>query len=143
MPYPVSEADLNVIIWGDPIVSAEKIVAIAEPFGRYLNENRLKTTQMRGFFATVKRIERSFPTDPQKSGRDLRLLQPKLAYQAKRHERNAPGMVDLANVLKSSIRIVTDTRQQNPHQLDAQAAFQRFVDFFEAILAYHIAAGGD
>ena len=59
----------------------------------------------------------------------LLMLKPKLAYAAKRH---GGGVNTLKNVLTQAIdRVGNDSEK-----------FNRFVDFFEAILAYHKAYGG-
>ena len=59
----------------------------------------------------------------------LLMLKPKLAYAAKRH---GGGVDTLKEVLTQAIdRVGND-----------QKKFNRFVDFFEAILAYHKAYGG-
>ena len=60
--------------------------------------------------------------------RELILLKAKMAYQGYRTS-EVKGLVD---VLTDSIDLVGENRDH----------FQRFVDFFEAILAYHKAAGG-
>jgi CRISPR-associated protein Csm2 len=56
--------------------------------------------------------------------RELLLLKPKLAYQARRAGR---GMANLQQVLDPAIGLVGNDRER----------FQNFVDFFEAIVAYH------
>ena len=53
-----------------------------------------------------------------------------MVYQAAR-ERGG-GVKELTNVLTPAIDLVGENRNR----------FQNFVDFFEAILAYHTAAGG-
>jgi CRISPR-associated protein Csm2 len=60
--------------------------------------------------------------------RRLLLLQPKLEYQARR-QKEVKGLKD---VLILAIEQVKGNRER----------FVRFVEFFEAILAYHVAAGG-
>ena len=60
--------------------------------------------------------------------RELLLLKPKLAYQAAREEKVKP----LADVLEVAIDQVDGRRER----------FQRFVELFEAILAYHTTYGG-
>ena len=59
---------------------------------------------------------------------DLVMLKPKLAYAAARND----AVTDLKDALTQAIDRVGDDPQR----------FKNFVDFFEATLAYHKAAGG-
>jgi CRISPR-associated protein Csm2 len=64
----------------------------------------------------------------QQAMRELLLLKPRLAYQAKRE----PPVEGLERVLAPMIDTIDGDRDR----------FQRFVDFFEAVLAYHTSYGG-
>lgn len=135
-----SAADLQVIIQGEPVASAERTNTWAKTLGNSLVRNGLTTSQIRNIFGQVRRIEMNWPVDgtdsarARASERDLILLQPKLAYQAKREaDRKKYALDDLKDILIDSINLVQGNRGN----------FQRFVDFFEAILAYHKAAGGN
>lgn len=124
-----SEADLKTIISGDPVESAKLTNTWGEAVGSALSQT-LATSQIRNIFGQVRQIEMywdiALDVDA-KSLRDLLLLKPKLRYQAERKKE----VQALATLLSDAIDLV-DNRQK----------FQRFVDFFEAILAYHKAAGG-
>jgi CRISPR-associated protein Csm2 len=61
------------------------------------------------------------------------MLKPKLAYQTAR----TPSVDKLKQVLSEAIDEVV---KSVPEKKDS--AFQRFMDLFEAILAYHRALGG-
>ena len=98
---------------------------VAEELGHRLYSERLTTSQIRNIYGVVKKMQLSGEFDPG----EFVLLKPKLAYQAKR-ERGG-GVQELANVLIPAIDLVGEDRNR----------FQNFVDFFEAILAYHTAAG--
>jgi len=131
--YKPSQQDIQVIMTGDLAVSAERTVACSDQFGRALKERGLKASQVRNVFGAVRRIEMNWREDAsaeeQKAAyRELLLLQPKLGYQSERVKAVKP----LADVLVTAIQQVEGKRDR----------FQRFVDFFEAILAYHKAAGG-
>ncbi|MGQ9518145.1 MAG: type III-A CRISPR-associated protein Csm2, partial [Anaerolineae bacterium] len=63
------------------------------------------------------------------------LLQPKLAYCATRH----PPMEPLADVLSQALDIMGQTSNEEERHL----RFLRFVEFFEAVLAYHKRYGGE
>jgi CRISPR-associated protein Csm2 len=128
-----SDARLRrILVDGD----AEELVNFAEELGRQLVDRRLKTVQIRKFFAEVRRLGDEArvsrrPADLDRIYRRLTLLRPKLAYQARRAE----GVGDLRAVLDPAILLVTQDRS-DPQRLT------RFVEFFEAILAYHKFHGG-
>lgn len=119
-----------IIINGD----AEVLVREAEKIGRELQRGGLKSAQIRNVFGTVRQIHMSWPlygdSEAQQAAyRQLQLLKPKLVYQAARNDPVRP----LADILTPAIDDVGGDRGR----------FQNFVDFFEAILAYHRAAGGN
>ncbi len=126
---PPSPAQLKAIIeQGD----ARELVKSAETVGSALAASRLTTSQIRGIFATVRQIQMKWPPgEPcaKEPMRQLLLLKPKLAYQARR---SGQGVENLKQVLVPAIDMVANREQ-----------FGRFVDYFEAILAYHRAAGGE
>jgi len=124
-----------IIVEGD----AQRTVEQAEALGRNL-ARQLSTSQIRSIFGTVRRIEMSWPEAPadeaerhlaEQARRELLLLKPKMAYQAKRER--GQGVKALTDVLSDAIDLVEGERQR----------FQHFVDFFEATLAYHKAHGGN
>jgi len=135
--------------------NVEALVDIAKTVGGNLSR-QLTTSQIRNIFGEVRRIEMDWPlhTGPVKeSGEDAAkaaekaakadegfrrvvLLQPKLAYQARRER--GRGVEELQQVLDPCI----DEIRKAPKE-QRRLYFQRFVDFFEAILAYHKAAGGN
>jgi len=113
---------------------ARSLTNRAETIGTRL-ARQLTTSQIRNVFGTVRQIEMNWgprATEQQRkhAARQLILLKPKLAYQARRER--GKGVQELANVLIPAIDLVGEDRDR----------FQNFVDFFEAILAYHTAAGG-
>lgn len=113
----------------------EKLVKYAEEVGKGLAKNeKLTTSQIRSFFSEVKRIEGLVQQKGAVDRRRLLLLKPKLAYQAHRQieSHKGWGVAKLEEVLRPAIDFVGG---------DAKY-FRNFVDFFEAILAYHKAAGG-
>jgi CRISPR-associated protein Csm2 len=77
--------------------------------------------------------------------RRLILLKPKMAYRQRKERGQAVG--SLVGVLDPALDLVVQA-QPRPEDAAPGAAnnqddnFQRFVDFFEAILAYHKAYGG-
>jgi len=127
----------KIIVEGD----AETLISEARVLGEQLVKHKLTTSQIRNIFGTVRRIEMNWPVSPKtdqedrerirKAQRELLLLKPKMAYQAKRIRRK--GVQMLTDVLSEAIDFVDGDRER----------FQNFVDFFEAILAYHKAYGGN
>ena len=114
--------------------NSEVLVARAEEIGQALSR-QLATSQIRNLFGTVRQIEmmwvpQATEGERRHATRQLLLLKPKLAYQARRER--GKGIEVLRDVLSPAIELVGDNRQR----------FQNFLDFFEAILAYHTAAGG-
>jgi len=128
----VSRQDIEAIIDGN----VDKLVAVAKELGTDLKNQKLSTSQIRNIFGTVRRIEAiwpmhgSVPGDAEHGYRELVLLKPKMAYQAKRINNSA--VRNLTAILTQAIDCVGSDRTK----------FQRFAEFFEAILAYHKAAGG-
>jgi CRISPR-associated protein Csm2 len=101
------------------------LVETAEKLGPRLQQGRLTVSQIRNVYGMVKQMEmRGFDAN------EFVLLKPKLAYAAARA--NADGVRELRDVLSWAIDEVDND----------ESKFARFVDFFEAILAYHKAAGG-
>lgn len=104
----------------------EFLVKAAERHGRQLAQNQLTTSQIRNIYSAVKKMQMKGKLDTHK----LLMLKPKLAYAAKRH---GGGVNTLKDVLTQAIDLVGNDSEN----------FNRFVDFFEAILAYHRAHGGN
>jgi len=110
------------IIEGD----TRALVKEAKELGTHLNKNGLTTSQIRNVFGSVKKMEmRGFKE------KEVLLLKPKLAYAASRPGAKR-GTSDLRKVLSTAIDCVGDN----------DTFFENFCNFFEAILAYHRAAGG-
>lgn len=123
---------IQIIQKGDAKTTVEQ----AEELGEQLAQQKLSTSQIRNIFGTVRRIEMNWPENASaeqahKARRELLLLKPKMAYQAKRER--GRGVKQLTDVLSQAIDLVGGDRTR----------FQNFVDFFEAILAYHKAYGGN
>lgn len=134
----ISASDLKTVISDSAPAATRVLVREAEALGKQLNrrESKLSTSQIRALFGEVRQIEAQLSTadagGQQRAMRKLLLLKPKMAYRAKREGR---GVAELRSVLDPAIDLVVGGA-------DPQANFKRFVDFFEAILAYHRAEGG-
>ncbi len=105
-------------------------ISFAERFGGFLARNRMTTSQIRNIYGEVMRISaREF----QEVYKDFLLLKPKIAYAAQRS--GTRGIEEFKKVMDQAHEAVTDAAEQ-------KIAFRNFKDFFEAVLAYHKAAGG-
>lgn len=121
----------RIITHGD----AEVLVTQAKDFGESMQAAGLTKSQIRGVFGTVRQIQASWDkNDAQQNMRKVLLLKPRLAYQGTRETKVKP----LADVLSNAIDLVAADKDE---KVQAKR-FGYFVDLFEAILAYHTAAGG-
>jgi len=112
----------------------EDLVKLAEQMGQRI-ARQVTTSQIRNVFGTVRQIEINWRNNPQASYRQTVLLRPKLSYAAARER--GQGIKDLEKVLSPAIEAIGEgTVEQRDER------FVRFVQFFEAILAYHKANGG-
>ena len=117
-------------IWITEGITKEGI-KFTEDFGKYLKNNSLTTSQIRNIFGEVKRIQMS---GIEKNKTAFLLLKPKIAYAVARDGKR--GLEQLTKVLNKAFDSV-DLENDKLEDI-----YQNFVDFFEAILAYHKAAGG-
>lgn len=129
--------------------------------------NAMTTTQIRNIFGEVKRIQRS---DILENRTDFLLVRPKLAYaEARATAKNPQNRISAFRFVMEKAHNAVFIGEDNEHEStqptestleDSSVAteygqltliatdrnyiekFQRFVDFFEAILAYHKAFGG-
>ena len=128
---PLPQTDLNkvkIIITSSD--GTKTLVEYADRLGKNL-ARQLTTSQIRAIFGEVRRIEGDWKIDAKRAYKNLILLKPKMAYRAKKER--GKGVGDLVSVLDPAIDYV-DGKEEN---------FTRFVEFFEAILAYHKAYGGN
>lgn len=113
--------------------AAQELVQEAEKLGQAL-ARPLTTSQIRSLFTEVRQIQYDWQVKPDRAKHRLILLKPKMRYRVGRQTREARKPVEtLVGVLEPALDLV---------QGDA-ANFRRFVEFFEAILAYHKAYGGN
>ncbi|RKY57746.1 MAG: type III-A CRISPR-associated protein Csm2 [Candidatus Latescibacterota bacterium] len=123
---PVPEEDIRRAIEGDP----EALVNTAMVIGRSLAQRKLSTSQIRNIFGEVKRMQmRGF--DPYK----FQLLRPRLAYVVGRQTRSP--VREAAQDLKRVLDVAIDKVLEEEERGKQKDRFSRFVDLFEAILAYY------
>jgi CRISPR-associated protein Csm2 len=125
-------ADVISVITADP--SGAELVNFAKTTADLLVRNNLTRSQIRNIFTEVRKIEALWDAKPQDALRRLNMLKPKLDYQTSRSSQ----VEQLRNVLSRAI----DEVQKTPNDEERNRRFKRFVELFEAILAYHRALGG-
>lgn len=108
------------IIGGD----VEKLVSTAKSIAKMLVNERVKSTQMRKAYAPIVGLT----TYDERARRQLYMMLPRLAYQSRRHG----GLALLLKVCERAVELI-----------DSNAKLENFKDFFEAIVAYHKAEGGE
>jgi len=109
--------------------SAAEMIKACELFGKQLaQDNKMSATQLRNAYGTMKKLEMLEWNLSIES--KLLMIKPRLAYAAARPNA-AKGMKDLHRVMADAIDAIRKEED-----------FQRFCNFFEAIVAYFKAAGG-
>ena len=112
--------------------SAAAMVNCAEQLGTHLKNTNVTTSQIRNAYGNMKKLEMA-GWQGSRTQREVILLKPRLAYAVGRQKGSTQtGLRSLQTVLNSAIDAPVN---------DAET-FKRFCQFFEAIVAYHKAAGG-
>ncbi|PWH13627.1 MAG: type III-A CRISPR-associated protein Csm2 [Anaerolineae bacterium] len=134
-------SEVRTIITADP--TGEKLVEYAVQTAEQLVKNQLTRGQIRNIFTEVRKIEALWEAqsvkkpeerDYSKALRRLVMLKPKMDYQTAR----IPQVQRLKEVLSEAIdEVVKGTTPEEQTE-----RFKRFMNLFEAILAYHRAKGG-
>jgi len=124
--------EVHTIITQDP--TGQKLVEFAERTAQRLVREGLTRSQIRNIFTEVRKIEALWETKTEDALRRLIMLKPKLDYQAAR-QRQVKGLKQVLVEAIDAVAEATEPEERNKR-------FQRFVDLFEAILAYHRAKGG-
>ncbi|HJS18850.1 MAG TPA: type III-A CRISPR-associated protein Csm2 [Anaerolineales bacterium] len=130
--FPAPPPDvLKQIITNDRATAV--LVETAMKMGEALSRP-LSTSQIRFIYGVVQQIKADWLVSRDerkkaKARRTLLLLRPKMAYRARKE---GGAVKNLVEVLDPAVVLVGDDEDN----------FRRFYEFFEAILAYHKAAGG-
>ena len=111
----------------------KNLVKQAEKFGFNLKTGGLTTSQIRQVFTKLKGIEAKGYLGKKI---DFLMLKPLMAYAASRHRDK--GLQDM----KQKVSIGIDEVVSANDDTEALKRFKNFCRFFEAVLAYHKAAGG-
>lgn len=129
---------VTTIITADP--TGENLVKFSGETADRLVKDQLKRTQIRKIFTEVRKIQAQWDKDQTTALRRLNMLQPKLDYQSKRAEKK--GASPLAYLKTVLIDAIVEVNAAND-STEQKRRFDRFVELFEAILAYHRAKGGE
>jgi len=101
-------------------------IEFTKEFGKFLQEKRLSSSQIRNVYGELKRIQmKGF----EKEQTAFLLLRPKMAYADKRHEND--GLRALKKIFDKAYLEVNDSDH-----------FNNLMNFMEATLAYHKSFGG-
>jgi CRISPR type III-A-associated protein Csm2 len=123
-----SQQEIERILNGD----VRLLVTQAESLGKQLAAD-LKASQLRNIYGLVRQAQMEWQRNHRANAyNSLILLQPKLAYFDKRTEaRGARPMRPLKDALDHAIGVLRNDKGPN------ETHFKNFVDFCEAIVAYH------
>lgn len=114
--------------------SGAGLVEFAHNTAVQLVRENLTRSQLRNIFTEVRKIEAMWATKNEEARRRLNILKPKLHYSAAR----STPVTRLRDVLGEAI----DHVNMAPNEIERNRRFHRFMQLFEAILAYHRAEGG-
>lgn len=132
VPIPTKNDIQAIIAQGDP----QKLVEWADKIGKAI-ARQVTSSQLRNIFGTARQIQMRWDTDKTAAFRDAVLLKPKLGYYAKRER--GRGMADLERILSPAL----DEMAQGATEDERKKRYNYFVDFLEAIVAYHKKHGGN
>ncbi len=119
----------------------KEMIESCKQFGKRFSDNDLSTSQIRNVYGEVKKIEMKNSMLKENENIEilpLRMLLPKLAYAAARAKKK--GTDELKDILSKGIQTVLE-KEDDPKEIKKR--FEMFSNFFEALLAYHKAEGGN
>lgn len=125
-------SEIQTIMTADP--TGQQLVQFAQTTAERLVKDQLTRGQIRNIFTEVRKIESLWEVEQEKALRRLVMLKPKMDYQTSR----IPQVKRLKEVLSDAIDEVVKGKDNK----DRDERFKRFMNLFEAILAYHRAKGG-
>jgi CRISPR type III-A-associated protein Csm2 len=111
------------ILEGDVVQLVDTAKQVGERLAR-----KLKTSQLRNVYGLVRQAQMEWQKSPRAAYNSLILLQPKLAYF---NNRTKGDMKPLQDTLDRAIEVLREDKEPNA------VHFKNFIDFCEAIVAYH------
>lgn len=133
--FQFKESWINDKIVPETILFAERFAEFlskGKKEGRDIIDAEMTTSQVRKFFGEVKRLQMTDFDDSK-----FVMLKPKLAYAVGRAKKNVRAKNYNIARFEEVISKAIDTVLNNKTEKARQVAFKNFVDFFEAIVAYH------
>jgi CRISPR type III-A-associated protein Csm2 len=119
----IQEADIRkIIVESDAVRLVDQARALGEALAR-----ELKTSQLRNVYGAVRKAAMRWDSSHQQAYQELILLQPKLAYYTQRAKPMKP--------LKEALDLAIAVLRKDPQP--SEVHFKNFVDFCEAVVAYH------
>ena len=115
----------------DGRAAVEVLIEKLDSFGRYLAKTaNLKTTQIRKFFSSVKKIQSELRSGRESTNPRQKILRlkPALAYATARQKKQLQEFTEVMYLAMDMVKEPED--------------FEYFVEFLEAIVAYHKFHGG-
>lgn len=109
----------------------QPMIDFTKKVGKQLEDSELSTSQFRNVYGELKRIQMS---GYEKHKSDFLLLQPKVAYayaRAKKDKNKGEG-----------IKLLKEIFDELAKHVSSEKDYTNFVAIFEALIAYHKAAGG-
>jgi CRISPR-associated protein Csm2 len=135
--------DIDRIIAEDE--AAELMVRVSQALGRELARRNLTTHQLLNLFGEVRRIEMEWQQqqrDPEERldpriWRRLQLLKPRMAHQAARLRMLSTSRgYQESRARDDAMDPLIEALERAIDRVERNSDFQRFLDFFDAILAY-------
>lgn len=121
--------------FGSDANAAQELVSLAQEVGHASYEHGLTSNQIRNIFGMVKRWEMQYRSESTQKvqqesqlQQELTMLRPKIIYAASRHDELGTWIFALT---------MLHALDQTLNSGDLRHGFCRFVDLFEAILAFH------
>jgi len=125
--------------WNDKWITDaidESAIQFADERAKEMKNHGLSTSQIRNFFSEVIRIKES---GIEKNIIEFLLLKPKIAYAAKKAEKDGKGVYIFKDIMVKGIDLVLQAKDDTN---ELKKRFKNFHALFEAILAYHKVHGG-
>lgn len=117
--------------WITDGLEAEAVIS-AKELGESLADQKVSTSQIRNVFGEIRRVQ-ALGVDSDGKNR-LYMIEPKLAYVMGKSKGEKQGFKDLLKVVNKSVPIVLEK--------NSKERFGNFVNYMEAVVAYHRYNGG-
>lgn len=104
----------------------DELIDFAQKVGKSLVEGKMTSSQLRGFYGEIKRIQSA---GFEKEKPSFFLLRPKIAYALARSTKN--------NTKNKGLSLLNDLFHRCYKDVKDKRTYDYFCNFFEAIVAYH------